>query len=372
MPDSGLRLTGDEFTAHQALSSRQVTFSLTESCPLRCSHCIVDTVPASDHSRTMTLEDATSLAAKLPELVPRGVCLIGFTGGEPFLAPRQLRVLSRAAAEAGMNCTVVTACHWARSVEGARRVIAGLPGIHNWHLSTDIFHTEFVPVSWVVSAALAAATEGRTPMIRIAANLPLSGKSAKLYDEVSRAIPDSIPVFVQPITPNGRAADLNTDLMPVAAVQRDVPVFPCVPNGMVVRYDGSVAPCCAGLVQQREGHPFQFGNAVEAGLAAVHEQWCTDSLLQLIRSVGFAPLIRWVRESFPQHPLAASSPEHPCECCLKLWQEPGVGAEMRRRAESPAMRSRVAEMTQRLFQEPFMSNMLTDSAPHDFPKRRNA
>ena len=27
---------------------------------------------------------------------------------------------------------------------------------------------------------------------------------------------------------------------------QEVPAWPCIPNGLVVRYDGTVAPCCAG------------------------------------------------------------------------------------------------------------------------------
>ena len=273
------------------------------------------------------------------------------------MALQQLRKLSRAAVFAGMDCTVVTACHWAKTTAVAEKVIASLPGIRNWHLSTDIFHTEFVPASYVFNAARAVIAQGRNCMIRVTAQLPLSGKSAGLYAEIREALGETVPVFVQPITNNGRATELNTDLLG-AAPAREAPAFPCVPNGMVVRYDGSVAPCCAGLVQQRTGHPFQFGNAGDVGLAAVHEQWCTDSLLQLIRSVGFAPLIQWLREAFPEHPLAVSTPEHPCECCLKLWQDPAVGVEMRRRAGDAAMRGKVAELTQALFGEPFMNNQL--------------
>ena len=206
MPGSGLRLTGEEFTRHQALSSRQVSFSLTESCPLRCAHCIVDTVPASVRSKTLRTDDASALAEGLPALVARGVRFIGFTGGEPLLALGQLKTLSDAAAAAGLECTVVTACHWARSPAAARRTIGNLAGIHNWQLSTDVFHTPFVPVAWVVSAARAVLEEGRNPMVRIAAHLPLAGASLALYNSVRQALPESVPIFVQPITPNGRAA----------------------------------------------------------------------------------------------------------------------------------------------------------------------
>lgn len=356
----GLRLSREEFTAQQALSSRHVTFSITEACPLRCSHCIVDTVAASDRSRTLSVRNAQILAAGFKDLAARGVRFVSFTGGEPLLAFRQLRTLSFAAEAAGMQCSVVTACHWAATSHTATRVVEGLPAIQTWHISSDIFHEDYLHHDFVVRAAHAVVGQGRKCLVRMTANLPLSGRSQLLYDQLRDVIPAEVDIFLQPITTNGRATALNTDLLQTST-RRSVPEFPCVPNGMVVRYDCSVAPCCAGLVQQRFGHPFQYGLANEIGLAAVHEQWCTDNLLQLIRAVGFAPLLQWLREAFPDHELAGAVPSHPCECCLKLWKDPAVGPELRRRAESPAMAEKTARLTELLFGENFLRDRLENS-----------
>jgi hypothetical protein len=45
-----------------------------------------------------------------------------------------------------------------------------------------------------------------------------------------------------------------------------------------------------------------------------------------------------------------------------MWQYPEVGAAMRRRAESLAMKTRVAELTRTLFQESFMTNQISGGA----------
>src|SRR5215471_7526744 len=117
-------MSADALVRQQQLSARHVTFSLTEACPLRCRHCIVNTVSASDRTRTMPLERAESYAAQLPSLRARGVSLVSFTGGEPLVAARQLRVLSDAAAAAEMESTVVTAAHWAKTEGSARDTVA--------------------------------------------------------------------------------------------------------------------------------------------------------------------------------------------------------------------------------------------------------
>jgi len=295
----GLSLSGEQLREHQRLSAQHVTFSVTESCPLRCSHCIVATVPVSDRSRTMPMDRAESYAAQMGSLARRGVRFVTFTGGEPLLARRQLQLLSHAAYDAGIECTVVTACHWATSTATAEKVVASLPAIECWQVSTDEFHSEYVSEDHVVRAAKAAAKLGRNVMVRLSMSLPESAGVVSLYNRLRDALPD-IRIFAQPIIAMGRGASV-----PSFSEMAEVPAWPCVPQGMVVRFDGTVAPCCAGLVDTRDGHPFQYSNADSAGLEGVHQEWCTDPLLQLIRASGFSALMPWLREIAPDHALLA-------------------------------------------------------------------
>lgn len=335
-------------TALQALAARHVAFSLTEACPLHCSHCIVSTVSPSNKTRTMSLEDAERYASEMPRLRERGVEVISFTGGEPLLAPHLLHLLSDAASRAGMSCTVVTACHWATSRATAERTIAEYPQISHWHLSTDLFHEEFIPRQHVLTAAAAAQALGRAVQIRMAASMPPTTAHEELYLSLRSSLPSGVPVVVQPVTSNGRGSRIASE----HAVS-DAPAWPCMPNGMVVRFDGTISPCCAGLVDQRDGHPFQYARAREVGVAAAHDSWCTDPLLQLIRAVGFRPLLRWVEETFPGHPFLTQIPRHPCECCLRLWKDDRIVQELRRRAERPENRAKIALLVESIFGETF-------------------
>ncbi|MCC7418249.1 MAG: radical SAM protein [Acidobacteria bacterium] len=349
MHDLGAILTTEQLTGLQALSARHVAFSLTEACPLACRHCIVSTVPVADTTRYLSVEAAERYAGELPELAARGVVRISFTGGEPMLARRQLEILSRAAVASGMTCTIVTACHWAATPAAARQHIRHFDAIEHWHLSTDIYHLEFAPMEVVLHAAREAIGAGRKALVRMAAPVPLPAEHQALYSALLEQLPPGVGIAVQPVTRNGRGAAIATDV-PAAGV----PAWPCIPNGMVVRHDGTVAPCCAGLVDQRDGHPFQYPRADRAGLAAAHDRWCTDPLLQLIRTVGFAPVLQWVDEMFPDHPMAAAAPRHPCECCVRLWTSPPVAAAVRQRAERPENSAKIAELAAAIFGETFM------------------
>jgi organic radical activating enzyme len=349
IPQIGLKLNAQQLLKQQKLAAEHVTFSLTEACPLRCSHCIVATVPAADASRTMPVERAERYAAQLPALRERGVWLVSFTGGEPLLAPKQLFILSEAAAHAGMECTVVTACHWARSEASARQTVNRFPAISNWQLSADLFHREFIPPEYALRAARAALEAERRAMVRMAASLPLSAEHRKLYDELRSELPEDVPVVVQPVIQMGRGVSVET-----TNGTGQAPAWPCIPDGMVFRFDGTMAPCCAGLVDEREGHPFQYGHADTAGLAEAHQRWCADPLLQLIRAVGFTPILGWVAETHPEHSFLKEVPTHPCECCTKLWRDPQIVTEIRQRAERPENRQKIAALTEFVFGEQFM------------------
>lgn len=330
------------------MAARHVAFSLTEACPLRCSHCIVSTVSPSNKTRTMSLKDAERYASEMPRLRERGIEVVSFTGGEPLLAPHLLHLLSGAATRVGISCTVVTACHWATSKAAAERTVSEYPHIAHWHLSTDLFHEEFIPRAHVLTAAAAAHALGRGVQVRMAASMPPAKAHEELYRSLVNGLPAGVSVAVQPVTSNGRGSRIPTE-----HTLSDAPAWPCMPNGMVVRFDGTVSPCCAGLVDQRDGHPFQYARANEAGLAASHESWCTDPLLQLMRAAGFLPLLRWVEEEFPGHPVLAEIPRHPCECCLRLWKDGEIVRELRRRAERPENRAKIALLVESVFGETF-------------------
>jgi pyruvate-formate lyase-activating enzyme len=349
MDGMGVSLTPEQLSALQSLSARHVAFSVTEACPLNCRHCIVNTTSVADHSRYLPLEKAREYACEMVALRRRGVEYVSFTGGEPLLAAEQLRIISEAAAVVGMHCTVVTSCHWARSKTAARRRVESFPHIHGWHLSTDIFHLEYVPVENVIRAADAAVAKERSVMVRMAAPIPLPDEHHRLRQTLVERLPKDVPVFVQPVTRMGRGATIATEVATCGS-----PAWPCIPNGMVVRHDGTVAPCCAGLVDQRKGHPFQYLTAASAGVVGAHDSWCKDPLLQLIRTVGFAPLLQWLKELYPDHELLKQTPRHPCECCVSLWRNPTVGVELRRRAELPDNRAKIAQLTALLFEEHFM------------------
>jgi len=350
----GTRLDGRQLTAFQSRADRHVSFSVTTACPLRCRHCLVATVSARDHAAVaLPAERAARFAAQLPALAAEGVERISFTGGEPLLAEDLLRQLSGEAIAAGMECTVVTACHWARTPEQARDVIARLPDIRRWHLSMDRYHVEYLPLDHVAHAAQAAVDLGRDALIRASVPDPPTDEDEQLLRDVVSRLPPAVELAVQPVKRVGRATALPLGLPSQSATATQLSPraawIPCMTTGPLVLADGGVRPCCSSLADGVADHPFRMPSADELGMVGAYRAWRDDPLLKLVRAVGFAPVFDWVVEGSGAPPLPALVPAHPCDQCTLLWKTPGASKRVRVRIADAGVRRKIDELHDAVF-----------------------
>lgn len=88
-------------------------------CNLRCTHCFVSCGPGDDRHPFMTRDEVRDRVA---EALPLGVREFYFTGGEPFLHPEMLEILSDTLAHG--PCTVLTngTLFTAKRLEAMRRL----------------------------------------------------------------------------------------------------------------------------------------------------------------------------------------------------------------------------------------------------------
>lgn len=339
-------LTGEQLTDYQLRLERHLAFSITEGCPLRCEHCIVSTVLPAEAARfTVPPAQARRYADEMPALRARGIDRISFTGGEPLLAGEVLGLLSEAAGRSAIECTVVTACHWAKTIDDARRVVRSYPYLTHWHLSADVFHQKFLPLQFVVNAATAALETGHEVLIRMAARWPISDEDTVFYGALVAALPPDAKVAVQQISKSGRASEMDLDV-PTGNAKCG---SPCMSTGLVVRYDGTVSPCCSALIDERDTHPFQYAAANVAGVGATYDAWRGDPLLKLIRCIGFDHLLQWVCEDNPDHPVLQAVPDHPCELCHALWTVPGTAAAVRARVSEEPVQRKISALYDAVF-----------------------
>lgn len=340
-PDPRARLSLDELARVQSVAAHHLTFSLTLACPLKCAHCIVDAGPERA-STTMPLEVARHYADQMKDLYAYGIHTLSFTGGEPLVARQQLRMISDAAAAAGMSCGVVTAAYWATRRDAADRIVSSLPGLHVWDLSIDAYHEPFVSFDRVRTAYEAVKEHDRTVSIRFSYHDPLNESDKRILEHI-HGFAKEAEVCSQKIRKVGRGVDLD-----LPDSQKFHPwTKPCITQGMVVRYDGSIAPCCVNLVEERR-HPFQLGDARSRPLTGLHSDYISHPLLQMLRTIGFLDAIRWLGETDLLEELVSPLPDDVCDLCPKLLTSDRIGIYLSNRAARPENRIRIAVLASRL------------------------
>lgn len=331
VPETG-RGTAEQLTQLQGLARHSLVLSVTRRCPLRCEHCITSSGPDLQ-GPSLSLHEAEAWAHQLPELWEAGVRHITFTGGEPILALEAVSVLSACAAELGMETAVVTSAAWATSSTSAAKVIEKLGAITHWDIGYDAYHANEIPFLRIEVAIEALKLRGRSFSLRVCVGSPLEPSEAALLDRLRQVTGPSVPIFQQSVRRIGRAVNFTTRSGAPAKVPRE----PCISTGPFVREDGTVGPCCSGLAYEAKGrHPFEFGSVQEDGLAVCRERWMEDPLLRLVRLVGFAVPLGWLKEGGLGELLPAGSHDNVCELCVALWDAEGrVGSYLRYRASRP-------------------------------------
>lgn len=350
--DPRIRLTLEELSRCQNLAGRHITFSMTLACPLQCAHCIVSAGPDKGHT-TMPMVVAQRYASQMQDLAAYGIEGICFTGGEPTVARQQVRLMSSSAKAAGLAVSIVTAAQWAATPRSAAATVAAFDAIDNWDISFDVYHLGWVGLEHLRNACAAVREAGKRFMLRFTYSDPPTPEELALLAQV-QAI-DGVRIAAQRVRAVGRGEELST----VDSDKYNPWVKPCLTQGMVVRYDGSVAPCCLNMVESRE-HPFQLGDSRIRRLVDVHRDYMRDPLLQLIRALGFGPIRTWLQEEGLMSLLPDQLPDEACEMCTVMLHDPRIRDVALRRAWTPENRLRIGLIAAQTLQEPALLRDVLD------------
>ncbi|HVY95275.1 MAG TPA: radical SAM protein [Bryobacteraceae bacterium] len=342
------------FTEAQSVASRRIGFTVTKACPLRCAHCSVEASPQLGDT-TFTPEFALHIAAQMGALSNISVRFVDFTGGEPVLAASFVKIVSEAAAKAGMTCGMVTSAHWAKTESSAATFIERFPNVQNWDISTDLYHLPFVSLDTVEIAFRALRAYGRSVTMRIAHHDDLSFEEAQLIDRVHRFAGRRIGF--QPIGPVGRGRDLITL---TAVEEAELDPSPCATTGLLIDNDGAGAPCCAPISHESRNSPLFVGNAFRDSLCDMVSRWRVQPLIQTIRLWGFRPLERWLVEAGVTG--TAFYRRRTCDECVAMLIDPERVHLLDRVASRLEHRISLAIALRRDFNEPWMEMALKEEA----------
>lgn len=324
----------------QRLASLTLTFCVTRRCPLTCAHCYQDSGPKVS-SPILGLELARKFASELPELVAAGLEYVGFTGGEPTLAVDFVRHVSDACAEHGVETGIVSAAQWAGSDASAERMLARLPSITCWDLSTDRYHLEHVPLTNIERAFRLLAAQGKPPLVRFAHHTPPDA-AAGAFDPDDAALVRAIHAFAgerisfQPVQARGRGRALPLRRKPAA---NEAAALFCMSEGLFVDEEGRILPCGSLLAAERSAHALLLGNAHDGSFTSALVRWRTHPLLQLLRLGTLPATLHRLPALAGEHALAGESD---CERCVGLLRDTKRVAQLLRALEQPEALSALA------------------------------
>ena len=117
---------------------------LTYKCNASCGHCFLSCSP--DQKGTMSAEEAEKYIDQAAKI--KYVNHLFIEGGEPFLYPDTVRAIIKKATDKGFWVGLLSNGFWAVSDEKAKEVLVPLVevGLTNLDISTDAWHSEFVPL----------------------------------------------------------------------------------------------------------------------------------------------------------------------------------------------------------------------------------
>lgn len=165
-------------------SPEEIIFAPTGRCNLTCRHCRVTRTPGP-----LSSDDAIAL---LGSARPRGVDLLGFSGGEPFLAPDFLTRVTRAAVELDYRFDrLMTNGVWWRSEAELRGVLsdlaeAGFDGTIG--VSVDTYHAQESAKLAVFFKAVFESLGRRDCCQIVWVASPEDGPLFKVFDELAVAL----------------------------------------------------------------------------------------------------------------------------------------------------------------------------------------
>jgi hypothetical protein len=315
----------------------------TRQCTAACEGCCLSCGPTD--TRRIPRARLIDLVNEASEL--SSIRTVVFTGGECFLLGEELEMLVAHANGHGLTTRCVTNGYWAVSRQAARHRTSRLAraGLREITFTTGAFHSRYVPVERVVHGVSASVGAGLKTgiyvedLLKSEFDIDAILKNSELERLVSnRLLKIKRGVWIQ---------DHGTDSLPDRS---DRPRFD--PKGTRgcsgVLQELAVTPAeilgaCCGLHLEKIA-PLQFGSLRNASLGRRIREAPDDFLKIWMRVDGPERIWEFVRRHAPNHdwpPVAA----HPCETCLRLYQDEGAMRIVRDCSQEVERRIRLKYLT---------------------------
>ena len=220
-----------------------VGFVLSLKCNAKCRHCAPRAGP--DHQQQIASDDLCKWLDEAHSV--GGMRVVVFSGGEPFLYPDLVKVITKSG-KLFPNVHVLTNAFWATDPKTAKDVLSPLAagGLTMLGISADDFHQEFVPIDRVRNAIAACRYYDLACTIQSVGH----SKDSIKPDEL-KCFRGKSELITRDTLPLGRALDEKLPVKPAKPVhilessicsramekEKNRPVPTVVPNGNVYGCD---------------------------------------------------------------------------------------------------------------------------------------
>lgn len=313
VPRKSEELRGPDSTATNTIRPLYLAIHLTYRCPAKCDHCCFSSGPEVDgHLDFEMAARAIEEAANITSLK-----MVGFTGGEPMLYPRQLAKLITNAKAFGLSTRVVTSAAWAKTPSKTDETICSLKraGLNELSLSYDDSHATYIPRERVLNCVRAAKQND----ISVAFNVCVDVDSTITATNLAAWMKDEginlsgIRIQETLINATGRAA---TSLPSDRTDDSRRLVGPCdhALRGPTLTANGDILPCC-GTIPFHEG--LSLGKAASTTIPSALAAGYNSMLLRWIAFEGPASIVEQATAETPV-PISAESFDSNCAACAAL------------------------------------------------------
>jgi len=299
-----------------------VAVSTTNACPLTCKHCISSSGPKGETARPDF--DDKVLAVLVNGLF--NTERVSLTGGEPLLDVDRTARIVQALDSTGIACNIVTSAFWAKSPKSASEILARLGGLKSLTISHDVFHAEFVPVSFVKNAFLEAKKRGISTTVRLVQSFPPNPAQVTTRRAVLQ-FADENEIEIQRLLKYGRAA---TEDLEGAGFTTPLVTF-CPSTGPHVSHDGRVTPCCSTIMGLAGEHALSLGNVHTDTPREIREKFEDSALLLALKIRGRDFLLSLLADCGQQIPDNMQI----CDLCYFICSRPHVWSKVKARLYKP-------------------------------------
>lgn len=287
-----------------------LVFLYTYQCTSKCDICTFSCSP--ERKEKIDKDVAKKI---IEQAAQNNIYLIGFAGGEPMLFKDEIIELVKYCSELGIVTTITSNCFWASSFDEADKIVKEMKcaGVNHLKISSDDFHSVYVPYENIKNVLMAAKKE-KFKVVIGCTSTKSSGRARTMLENIEN-YSLGVNIIEQTCYPVGRAAEkFSEDQYLYNYNFGDV----CRDQGFItIAPDGKAYPCgsMCGMVPERE-----IGSAFTMELSEIIKQAQNNKHVQYIAENGIGPYIQCIKEN--NIPISLSSNViDTCHMCYELFRK---------------------------------------------------